>query len=283
MSQDGAEAAWNTPIDLLISDMDGTLVTPDKQLTPRAIEAAKRLQAVGIGLSLISARPPRGMIPYAQRLEIKGPIAAFNGGNLIDPDGSVSRARRLDADLARAAIALILERGASPWVFADNEWLLADLSVPKIARERLAVGFEPTLAESFEPVIDRIDKLVGVSDDHPLLERIEAEALSLWGGRATIQRSQPYYLDFTHSEANKGGGVAALAQAIGVPLARTAVIGDMYNDVPMFRVAGLAIAMGQAPQVVKDDAHVITGPNTADGFAEAVERLIAVRQARTPA
>ncbi len=280
MSAEADGPAWNTPVDLLISDMDGTLVTPDKQLTPRAIEAAQALQAAGIKLSLISARPPRGMIPYAQRLAIPGPIAAFNGGNLMDTDGKLVEARRLDADLARAAIALILKRGAAPWVFADDTWRLCDITVPKIARERLAVGFDPILVDSFEDVIDRVDKLVGVSDDHPLLEALEIEAQGLWGDRATILRSQTYYLDFTHSQANKGDGVAALAQTLGVPLARTAVIGDMYNDLAMFRVAGLAIAMGQAPDAVKAEAHVLTGPNTEDGFAKAVERLTGLRQAR---
>jgi len=270
-----------TPADiaLFISDMDGTLVTPEKTLTPRTVAAVAKLAQAGIGFSLISARPARGMASAAEALKVSLPIAAFNGGAVIAPDGAVLSARRLSAELSRAAFALLAEHGADAWVFADNEWLILNPNVPKIAREQRSVGFGPTLVDNFDAVIDRIDKIVGVSDDLPLLQGAEADAQARWGHQATIGRSQPYYLDFTHQDANKGGGVTALCEHIGVPLSRTAVIGDMFNDVSMFKLAGYAIAMGQAPQAVKDQAQTVTGANTEDGFADAVERLLAARAA----
>ena len=270
-----------TPADiaLFISDMDGTLVTPEKTLTPRTVAAVAKLAQAGIGFSLISARPARGMASAAEALKVSLPIAAFNGGAVIAPDGAVLSARRLSAELSRAAFALLAEHGADAWVFADNEWLILNPNVPKIAREQRSVGFGPTLVDNFDAVIDRIDKIVGVSDDLPLLQGAEADAQARWGHLATIGRSQPYYLDFTHLEANKGGGVAALCEHIGVPLARTAVIGDMFNDISMFRRAGYAIAMGQAPEAVKAEAAVVTASNREDGFAQAVERLLADRAA----
>jgi len=276
----GGKSPWSADIDLLISDMDGTLVTPDKALTPRAIAAVEALDAAGIAFSLISARPPRGMAAAARTLKVRQPIAAFNGGNLIAADQNVISARRLAPDLARAAIALLDAHGAHVWVFADDGWRLRDLHGPKVDRERHTVGFEPTVVDGFEDVIERIDKIVGVSDDHLMLQRAEAEAQALWSSQATIQRSQPYYLDITHRDANKGAGVTALCERIGIPLSRTAVIGDMFNDVAMFKVAGFSIAMGQAPQAVKDQATVVTGPNTEDGFADAVERLLRARTGR---
>lgn len=273
------EPVWSADIDLLVSDMDGTIVTPDKTLTPEAIAAVARLGEAGIGFTLISARPPRGMQRVAKALGVSLPIAAFNGGNLIDAHDHLLSARRLAPDLARQALTLLAQRGVDAWVFADGGWRLRDPNAPKVDRERRAVAFEPTVVENFDDVIDRIDKLVGVSEDHDLLQNVELEAQALWGDQATILRSQPYYLDFTHSQANKGGGVTALCAEVGVDLARTAVIGDMFNDVSMFQVAGFAIAMGQAPQGVKDEADVITGPNTENGFAQAIDRLLAARAA----
>lgn len=277
MTAAGGEAARSVDIDLVISDMDGTLVTPDKVLTPRAIEAVRRLGAAGIGFSLISARPPRGMAAAAKTLAVRLPIGAFNGGTLIAADQNLIQTRRLPADLARPAIALLESQGVQVWVFADDGWRLRDPNGVKVDRERHTVGFDPTVVDGFEDVIDRIDKIVGVSDDHPRLQALEAEAQALWGGQATIHRSQPFYLDITHRQANKGDGVLALCAQIGVAPARTAVLGDMYNDLSMFKVAGLSIAMGQAPQAVKDQANLVTGPNTEDGFAEAIERLLKAR------
>lgn len=257
--------------------MDGTLVTPDKTLTPRAIAAVGRLGRAGIGFSLISARPPRGMASVAKILDVRLPVAAFNGGALVAADRRLLRALPLAPDLARGALALLAARGVDVWVFAGDDWRLRDPGGVKVDRERRTVGFDPVAVAGFEDVIGGIDKIVGVSEDYALLKGAEAEAQALWGQAATIQCSQPYYLDITHKGANKGDGVTALCAQIGVDLAHTAVIGDMFNDVAMFKVAGFSIAMGQAPQAVKDQARAVTGANTEDGFAEAVERLLRAR------
>jgi Cof subfamily protein (haloacid dehalogenase superfamily) len=261
-------------IDLLISDIDGTLVTPDKALTPAAIAAVKALDTAGIAFTVVSSRPPRGMASVVETLQVRHPFAAFNGGSLVTPDLKLISTLRLGPEAARKILRLLDERGIDAWVFADETWRLRDLAGPKVGRERFTVGFDPIVVDGFDDVIGRIDKIVGVSDDHPRLAAVEGEAQALLGVDAIAERSQPYYLDFTPPGADKGHAVRAICAQLGVPLARTAVIGDMGNDVAMFRVAGLAIAMGQAPDAVKAEAAFVTGPNTEDGFARAVERFI---------
>ena len=143
--------------------------------------------------------------------------------------------------------------------------------------ERRTVGFEPTLVADFDGVIDRLDKLVAVSDQPDLLADVERAAQLALGRTANALRSQTYYLDVTHPDADKGHAVRALCAEIGVPLAQTAVIGDQANDIAMFKVAGLAIAMGQGSDEVKAGAAFVTDANTAEGFAHAVERFILPR------
>jgi hydroxymethylpyrimidine pyrophosphatase-like HAD family hydrolase len=150
-----------------------------------------------------------------------------------------------------------------------------------IARERHTVGFDPTVVPDFESVIDRLDKLVGVSEHPALLATVEGEAQRRLRGRANARRSQAYYLDVTNREADKGHAVRAICRSVGVPPAQTAVIGDQANDIAMFRVAGLSIAMGQGTDEVKASAHFVTNPNTADGVARAIERLILPRAGQT--
>jgi hypothetical protein len=95
--------------------------------------------------------------------------------------------------------------------------------------------------------------------------------------RATVVRSQLYYLDITPHGTNKGTAVAALCRRLGVAPERLVTLGDMENDVPMFRAAGFSIAMGNASDAVKRAAQAATLANDEDGFADAVERLILPR------
>jgi hypothetical protein len=119
-----------------------------------------------------------------------------------------------------------------------------------------------------------VDKLTWVSDNPDLLHRLQAEMRDAIGGDATIGLSQTYYLDLTHPQANKGEGIATLARIAGVDLAHVAVLGDQFNDVPMFERAGLAIAMGQAPDAVKAKAAYVSTSNDADGVAHAIDTIL---------
>ena len=261
-------------ISLLIADVDGTLLTPDKILTPAAIAAVRRLDEAEIGFTIISSRPPRGMAPILAQLAVRLPFAAFNGGSLLAPDLAPIEAHRLTPQAARGMLALLAAHGVAAWVYADGDWRVQDPGGTRVAREQHALGYGPMRVEGFEDVIGRVDKIVGVCDDHALLTSVETAARRLLDGAATISRSQPYYLDVTHPKANKGEGVKGLCRLIGVDSGRTAVIGDMFNDVAMFAEAGFAIAMGQAPEPVKLSARAVTLSNTEEGFAHAVERLV---------
>ncbi len=261
-------------IALVISDVDGTLVTPDKALTPAAIAAVRRLSDARIGFTLISSRPPRGMVSLVTQLDVRLPFGGFNGGSLVAPDLSLVEAHRLAPEVARETIALLAKRGVDAWVFARGDWLLRDPEGTNVPREKHTVGFDPKAVDDFETVIGCIDKIVGVSNDVALLAGVELEARASMDDKAAIILSQPFYLDVTHSRANKGDGVSALCDHIGVDLSRTAVIGDMLNDVAMFARASYSIAMGQSPDAVKQRSDAVTSSNTEDGFAHAVDRFI---------
>lgn len=125
----------------------------------------------------------------------------------------------------------------------------------------------------FDDLLDRADKITFVSDDAALLAGL-AERVKPFAAQATIVQSQVYYLDVTARAANKGDGIAALAHAIGVPLAKTIAIGDQANDLAMFARAGRSIAMGNATDAVKAQASDVTTANDADGVAHAIDNLI---------
>ena len=107
----------------VISDIDGTLVRRDKSLSERNVAAIARLVQAGVPVSLISARPPSGMLPIIRRLDLPGPFGAFNGGTIFQRDGTVTTAHWIEADVARALHKLFGEMCAIRWLFADGEWL----------------------------------------------------------------------------------------------------------------------------------------------------------------
>ncbi len=262
---------------LVVSDVDGTLVQTDKSLAASTVAAAGRLRAVGIPLGIVSARPPRGLLWIADELGLAGLLAGFNGGTIAQPDGTVVEQHTVPPDAARTALELFARNGVSAWFFTAEEWLVHDPNGPHVDHERHTVRFNERVVESFDAVIDQGGKVVGVTDDAPLLARLEQELQGLLGNTANAKRSQTYYLDVTHRDANKGNAVRALAAHVGVDLADVVVLGDMANDLPMFDVAGFAIAMGNASAEVQGRAAAVTGSNDGDGWAQAVDRLILPR------
>ncbi len=265
-------------IGLLVSDVDGTLVRADKSLGEPTVLAARKLIAAGVPMTIISARPPSGMRWIAERIGIEGPMGAFNGATVFRPDGAIVLASHIDRAIAARLLALFEEFAPMHWLFASGDWLSSTADDPHIDREIRSANIHPLLGADMAARLDRADKLVAVSDDPALLEDIEARAKAIAGDRATIVRSQPYYLDVTAPDGNKGDGIAALARAYGVELADVVAIGDQFNDVAMFARAGRAIAMGNAPDAVKARAGETTASNDDDGVAAAIARLLAAEQ-----
>lgn len=261
-------------IALLLADVDGTLVDERKQLSERNRAAVLRLREAGILFTITSARPPYGLRMLFEPLALELPIGGFNGGRIVDRDLNVLQERLLPPDVAREALAVVLGHGLSPWVFVGDEWRIVDPDGPHVPHERHTIQLEPTVVVSFEDSLERASKVVGVSDDHAQVLAAEAAAQVAFGDRTTAVRSQPYYLDVTHKDANKGAMVDYLAHTLGIPNEAIATIGDQPTDLLMFRRSGYSIAMGNAPDEVKREADSVTDSHNDDGFAVAVDRLL---------
>jgi Cof subfamily protein (haloacid dehalogenase superfamily) len=261
-------------ISAVISDVDGTLLTEDKILTPHSRAAAAELRARGIAFAIISSRPSRGLSMLLEPLGITTPIGSFNGGVVSRPDLTVITRHFLSPEVARRAVALLDARGTQCWVFGGQEWLVRDPDGPYVEFEERTVRFGPKVVEDFGPALDAAVKIVGVSQDFALLAQHERDVQSALAGAATVARSQLYYLDVTHPLANKGAALAEMAKLMRVPLDEIATIGDGSNDVAMFARSGMSIAMGNASPEVQAAADVVTVSNDDDGFAAAIERFI---------
>jgi Cof subfamily protein (haloacid dehalogenase superfamily) len=271
-----ADGAGGPPIELFVVDVDGTLLTPEKELTDRSRRAVHALQTRGVRVALTSGRPPRGMRMLIDPLGLRTPLAGFNGGMFVDTDLEILDEHLIDPVTARDVVELLDDRGLDVWVYRRGEWYVRDPDAPHVDRERATVAFDPAVTGDLAGKLDAAVKIVGVSDDHELMARAEEETRRL-DGRVSAVRSQPYYLDVTHPDANKGHVVRFLSRRLAVPPERIATIGDMPTDVSMFQAAGVGIAMGNADPDVQAKARFVAPSNAEEGFARAVEDLLLPR------
>ena len=262
-------------IALVLADVDGTLLTSEKVLTSQAAMAVKDLKTAGIAFAITGGRPPRGMAMLIDPLALRTPIAGFNGGVFVKPDLSVIESHTLDPAAARQTLKLILDQGLDAWVYTEAEWLIRDPNAPHVARETWTVKFDARVVASFTDAdLAHVVKIVGVSDDLNRVAACEKMAQSELGGKASAARSQPYYLDVTHPQANKGTVVTHLSKVLNIPPEQIVTMGDMPNDVLMFRKSGFSIAMGNSSDEVKAQASAVTDGNDDEGFAKAIRKFV---------
>ncbi|MEP6946104.1 MAG: Cof-type HAD-IIB family hydrolase [Acidobacteriota bacterium] len=263
-----------SPIRLLIADVDGTLVTQDKVLTPRAIKAVHDLHNAGIAFVVTSGRPPRGMTMLIEPLALTTPIPGFNGGMYVHPDTTIIEQHVLPADVTVRVIKAIDAHGLTVWIYRGKDWFIKKKGSPHVAREEFTVKFPPTIVPNFDQVMDDVVKIVGVSDDLDAVAHCESDVQNTFGQQVSAARSQPYYLDVTNPSANKGAVVTWMSDFMHIPADQIATMGDQPNDVLMFAKSGLSIAVANASREVQQAATCVTTSNEEEGFANAVERFI---------
>ena len=274
MTDSPATPDTSRDVRLVVADVDGTLLTPGKVLTPRARAAVQAVIEAGIAFTITSGRPPLGLRILIDALPLKHPISAFNGGLFVRPDLSVMRERLIPVEVVPPVIDALTRGGLDVWVYTDTDWRVRSRHGPHVDREEWTVKFPPRVVPAFSDALDRVIKIVGVSDDADAMARCVEHVQRAFGQQVSAARSQPYYLDVTHPNANKGEVVGVLSELLGIPTRHVATIGDMPNDVLMFQRSGTSIAMANASEDVQRAATFVTSSNTEEGFALAMERFV---------
>jgi Cof subfamily protein (haloacid dehalogenase superfamily) len=259
-------------IALVISDIDGTLITSNHEVTEATKKAAAKLYERGIALSLASSRPPRSIVPLADQLELRGPFAAFNGALVVKRDGEVL-ARSIISAATTARIRLIADEfGLAVWLYDEVDWW-APRRDPFVDREEHTSGFSPRIDGYDEKAKTDVNKLTVVGKPE-FVAQAEQRALAELGSQVSASKSKPRFLDVTAHGIHKGTVVVRLAQLLNIPTERVAVIGDGPNDIEMFKQAGVSIAMGQAVDEVKEAATYLTSSNDDEGWARGIEQNV---------
>lgn len=260
-------------IGLVALDIDGTLLDTRERLSPGAEEAVRETRRRGVRVTLVSGRIQYGVLPFARQLQLDTPFISSGGACLIEPlDGRVIDCRPLDrADLS-ALIALARRERLPVFVSlpdglyyeAPDGYQPRDYSIPGLKIIRTADLLHETQTEATK---------VTIAGELTVLAGIAAE-LRQQGRQLNLAYASQRYLDATRLGADKGSALLRLAAYLGTPPDHILAIGDADNDLSMFRAAGLAVAMGNAPPEVKAAAQVVAPSNDEGGVAWALHEFI---------
>lgn len=263
-----------TRIRLVIADIDGTLVTKEKLLTPKSVQAVHELDKAGILFGVTTGRPPFGARMLIEPLPALKFIAGFNGGVIVRRDFSVFKVNLLPAAEAKQVVQAIMDHNLDVWLYTEKEWLVRDPKAYRVDREEKTVQFPPKVVRNFDNFFDHATKIVGISQDYDAVARCERDVQQRFGTSVSAARSQPFYLDVTHPKANKGEVVLMASEFARIPTQEIATVGDMSNDITMFQQSGVSIAMGNASPEVQHAATYVTASNQEEGFAMAIRDFI---------
>ena len=266
------------PISAVLADIDGTLVTKEKVLTERAIQAVSRLRERGIVFTICSSRPPRGMRMLVEPLHLTMPMAAFNGGVIVLPDLSVLDERALPDYVVPAIVETIEAHGLDVWLYSATDWYVRSRQAPRVDREASTSQSEPTVVPTFR----RRPRAASSRSSASAMTTTESPRVKRRFRRRSARRSPQRGRSRTTSTSRtprptKARSIERLARYLKIPLEAIATIGDQPTDVMMFKRSGLSIAMGNASEDVQRQATHVTTSHEDEGFANAVDQFILPR------
>lgn len=287
----GAEAPH-----LIAIDMDGTLLGADHHVSVGNAAAIKRLQERGHQVVIATGRAERDARTLIGKAGLSCPIISSNGALTTDAAGRVWRT----VPLPRASLDILLPKTADAGLYTElythgPTYILADSRAIMQADQEQHLGHEPSekralLWRHTEAHLAQ-NGLVAVSSFAPILsdpaqillklltftyaqEKLAALAQDFEGQESlAVTRSSPFNLEFSHHEAQKGIALRALAEVMGIAMTRTVAVGDNHNDLSMMRIAGHAVAMGGAEEVIQAACQSVTLRCEDDGVAYALTQL----------
>lgn len=271
----------NHPIRLIISDIDGTILDDQHQVDPKLKDMIPLLNREKIPFVLASARSPLGMEPIARELGLgDNPLACYNGALVIKGNPQAYETiieHPLDKKEIRTFLELVKAEFPSVSInlYSGKDWI-ADRLDKWVQIEAAITGEQPMIQNVLVPVLNAqmsVHKLLLI-DEAPVIQKLHDYLQTLDFLKTAFYLSKDNYMEVTAKHVSKEQALYEIAQHYQVSLEQVMTIGDNFNDLPMLRLAGLGVAMDNAPEAVKTEAKAVTKSNNEHGVAEAVEKYV---------
>lgn len=261
-------------IRLIALDLDGTLLGSDRQVHPRSAQALAAAQRAGVGICLASGRALATMTPFAESLDVRGPIVSCNGAYALAEDGSEIHHIELPEAVKNVVLDYAVARGVHVNSYSRREVLFSSEGEWSDLYRRRTGLRECRLADVAE--MRRVPATKVLLIDHPegIVEHARHLAELIPPRHATAVTSEADYLEFLPPGVNKGYGLAAVAGYLGLDAGQVAAIGDYWNDLEMVAWAGFGGAVANAVQGVREAADLVVASNDAGGAGEFIEAAL---------
>lgn len=259
---------------LVAADMDGTLLNSNEEITPVTLQAIERAVKSGVIFSISTGRPIQGVEIYSHLLNLNAPFITYNGAMIVVlGTGEILFQQDLDKEDARQILKLGKKYNTTMCVWSENQ-LYGNILNNKIYDYRSMSGVEPKLIEDEELLLDQgITKILWF-DEEEAINRWQKELACEPFENVTFCTSKPVYLEFFNKQVSKAHALEKIGQLYNIRREEMIAVGDGFNDLSMLEYAGMGVAMGNAPEEIKEKAAYVTAANDEDGVAEVINKFI---------
>ena len=267
--------------ELIAFDMDGTLLDSEKRVLPSSVTSIASAAEAGKVVAIASGRCPSMIAPYAAELPGVRYAICTSGASLYDiAEDAVLTERTFDQEVIDRVVSVVGDEDLMCEIFSGRGFFYPAADIDRMDRYHMG-AYQKTYRALGEPMESTWDVLA--SGALPLQkfnlhfahvgarERVLAE---LADAEVELARSETSSLEFSPAGVSKGTGLAELCQITDLPLEATIAVGDSDNDLPILERAGLAVAMGNARERVRQAAGAVVADNDHDGCAEAIRRFL---------
>ena len=263
-------------IQLIASDLDGTLLNDDGRLSPRTVAAVKAAVKAGFQMVLASGRPPRTVQPIADQLGLTNLAVCSNGAILYDlHKREVVENRHVPRETLKNIILRLKEHEPSVCFATEHGHHVG--TEPHFPRPDTWVsGIAPKIGDIDVLCADDVIKLAIHHPDHAV-ETLAELVRAVVGNELSVTFSGMHFVEVAAAGVSKAIGLAAVCKRLGVDPQHVVAFGDMPNDLAMLSFVGRGVAVGNAHPDVMAEGYETTATNDADGVAQVIETLVAAR------
>ena len=260
---------------MICLDIDGTLLTSDHTISKNTKEIIKVVsKEKQIPVVLVSARMPKGIFFLQDELNIQEPIICYSGALVLDKDYALMNIT-IPLSEVKQVYNCAKTVGAHISLYKDNEWYIDEMD--QWAKQESDITNIPPSIVSFNELLNVWDKensgpnKILCMSETDNIKILQTKLQSNFSNKLNIYPSKPTYLEIMPNNVSKTSAIELLCRKYNITNSEVIAIGDNYNDINMIEYAGLGIAMGNAPDQVKQYANYVTLSNDEDGVAEAIK------------
>jgi Cof subfamily protein (haloacid dehalogenase superfamily) len=257
---------------MVCSDIDGTLLNTDRDISQPTQREIKRLCAMGIPFVLVSSRMPKAMRHFLVDMTVNQPLICYNGALVLNEDGQTLESTPLPLEIVESICQLAQAKELHIGLYFEDEWYVEKLDYwakreinnTKVSPEIIDLQF---VIKKWKEEGKGAHKIMCMGDE-ALIEQLRTELSLRFEAELHVFRSKTTYLEINSKQVSKASGIQLLQKKYDLKTEEIVAFGDNWNDTEMLSYVGWGIAMGNAPQGVKDCADEIALANIEDGLAE---------------